>query len=70
VLLDDDDLDEAEQHDVSSAPAQAQPQTLPQPSKLLQGRANQQGVGDITRSTSVESALHSLPRLSDSGDDG
>lgn len=63
-------LGPCEQHGVSSTPAQAQPQTLPQPSKLLQGRANEQGVDDITRSTSVESALYFLPRPSDGGDDG
>lgn len=51
------------------------------PFMLLKGRiceglislftsAHQQGVGSITRSTSVESALHSLPKSSDSGDDG
>jgi hypothetical protein len=58
----------------SSAPAQAQPQSLPQSlpqsSKLLQDQTNQQGVDDITRSTSVESVLYSLPKSSDSGDDG
>lgn len=63
-------LGPCEQHGASSAPAQAQPQPLPQSPKLLQGRANQQGVDDIPWSTSVESALHFLPRLSDSGDDG
>jgi hypothetical protein len=50
-----------EQHSVPSAPAQAQP---------LQDQTHQQGVGSITRSTSVESALHPLPKSSDSGDDG
>jgi hypothetical protein len=48
-----------EQHSVPS-PAQAQP---------LQDQTHQQGVGSITRNTSVESALHSLPKSSDSGDD-
>jgi hypothetical protein len=63
-------LGPCEQHGASSALAQAQLQTLSQSSKLLQDWANQQGVDDIPRSTSVESALHSLPRLFDSGDDG
>jgi hypothetical protein len=49
------------QHSVPCAPVQAQP---------LQDQTHQQGVGSITRSTSVESALHSLPKSSDSGDDG
>jgi hypothetical protein len=44
---------------------------LPLPHKpKLQDQTHQQGVGSITRSTSVESALHSLPKSSDSGDDG
>ena len=59
-----------EQHSVPSAPAQAQSQTLPQSSKPLQDQTNQQGVDDITRNTSVESALHFLPKSSDSGEDG
>lgn len=63
-------LGSCEQHTVPSAPAQAQPQTLPQSSKPLQDQTNQQGISRITRSTSVESALHSLPKLPDSGDDG
>jgi len=53
-----------EQYGVPSAPAQAQS------SKPLQDQTSQHGVGSITRSTSVESALHSLPKLPDSGDDG
>ncbi|KUJ07405.1 uncharacterized protein LY89DRAFT_678007 [Mollisia scopiformis] len=36
----------------------------------LQDQTHQQGVGSITGSTSVESALHSLPKSSDSSDDG
>jgi hypothetical protein len=60
----------SEPHHVPPAPAQAQPQTLPQSSKPLQDQTKQQGVGTITRSTSVESVLHSLPKPSDSGDDG
>jgi hypothetical protein len=60
----------SELHGMPSASAQAQPQTLPQSSKPLQDRANQQGVDDIARSTSVESALHSLPKSSNDGDDG
>jgi hypothetical protein len=52
------------------SPAQAQPQPLPQSSKLLQDVANQQGASDITQSTSVESALHPLPKSSESGDGG
>ena len=55
---------------MSSALAQAQPQTLPQSSTPQQDQTNQQGIGSITRSTSEEPALHSLPRSSDSGDDG
>ncbi len=60
----------SEPHGVPSAPAQAQPHTLPQSSKPLQDQTNQQGIDDITQSTSVESVLHSLPKPSDSGDDG
>jgi hypothetical protein len=59
-----------EQRGVPPATAQTQPQTLHQSSKLLQDQTNQQGVGSITESTSVESALHSLPKRPDSGDDG
>ena len=59
-----------EQHSMSSAPAEAQAQTLPQSSTPLQNQTNQQGIGSITRSTSVEPALHSLPKSTDSGDDG
>jgi hypothetical protein len=59
-----------EQHDIPSTSAQAQPQTLPQSSRPLQDQTNQQGVNDITQSTSVEFAVHSLPILPDSGDDG
>lgn len=44
-----------------SAPAQAQP---------LQDQIHQQGVSSFTRSTSMESALQSLSKSSDSGDDG
>ena len=36
----------------------------------LQGQTNQQGVGSITRSASVEPALCSFPKPSDSGNDG
>lgn len=39
-------------------------------SRAVQGQTHQQGVGSITRNTSVESALHFLPKSSDSGDDG
>jgi hypothetical protein len=60
----------SEPHSVPSASAQAQPQTFPQSSRPLQDQTNQQGVDDITQSTSVEFALHSLPKLPDSGDDG
>ncbi|CZR65235.1 uncharacterized protein PAC_15135 [Phialocephala subalpina] len=63
-------LGPCEQQRVPSAPAQAQPKTLPRSSTPLQNQTNQQGVGSITRSTSVESAVHSLPKPSDSGDDG
>jgi hypothetical protein len=59
----------SEPHGVPSTPAQAQPHTLPQSSKPLQDQTNQQGVDDITQSTSVEFALHSLPKPFDSGDD-
>ena len=48
-----------EQQGVPSAPAQDQPQTLPQSSKPLQDHTNQQGVSNITQSLSVESALTS-----------
>jgi len=63
-------LGSSEPHGVPSAPAQAQPQTLPQSFKPLQNQTDQQGIGSITRSTWVESALHSFPKSSDSGDDG
>lgn len=45
---------------------------IPDPPPILPAtdQTHQQGVGSITRSTSVESALHSLPKSSDSGDDG
>jgi hypothetical protein len=52
-----------EQYGVPSAPAQAQ-------TKPLQDQTSQQVVDDITQSTSVESALHSLPKPSDSSDNG
>ena len=48
-----------EQQGVPSAPAQDQPQTVPQSSKPLQDQTNQQGVSNITQSLSVESALTS-----------
>jgi hypothetical protein len=63
-------LGSSEPHSVPSAAAQAQPQTLPQSSKPLQDQTNEQGVSNITRSRLVESALRSLPKLPDSGDDG
>jgi hypothetical protein len=58
------------QQGVPSTPAQDQPQILPQSSTRLQDQINQQDIGDITQSTSVESAPHSLPKPSDNGDDG
>ncbi|KAE8440871.1 hypothetical protein EG329_006358 [Mollisiaceae sp. DMI_Dod_QoI] len=63
-------LGPCEQQRVLSTPAQAQPKTFPRSSTPLQDQTNQQGVGSITRSTSVESAVHTLPKPSDSGDDG
>jgi hypothetical protein len=60
----------SEPHGMPSASAQAQPQTFSQTSRPLQDQTNQQDVDDITQSTSVEFALHSLPKLPDSGDDG
>jgi hypothetical protein len=60
----------SEPHGMPSASAQAQPQTFSQSSRPLQDQTNQQDVDDITQSTSVEFALHSLPKLPDSGDDG
>ncbi|KAH6675954.1 hypothetical protein B0J14DRAFT_375526 [Halenospora varia] len=63
-------LGPCEQQGVHSAHTQAQPQTLPQSSTPLQDQTNQQGVGSITRRTSVESAVHSLPEPFDSGYDG
>jgi hypothetical protein len=57
-------------HGMPSAFAQAQPQTFSQSSRPLQDQTNQQDADDITQSTSVEFALHSLPKLPDSGDDG
>ena len=61
-------LEPREQRSIPSSPAQAQPQTLPQSSAPEQDQTNQQGVGSIARSASVESMLHSLPKPSDSGD--
>jgi hypothetical protein len=63
-------LGSSEPHGVPSAPVQAQPQTLAQSFKPLQDQTNQQGIDDITQSTSVESMLHPLPKSSHSGDDG
>jgi hypothetical protein len=63
-------LGSREQYGVPSTPAQAQPQTLPQSSTPLQDQINQQDIDDITQGMSVESAPHSLPKPSDSGDDG
>jgi len=60
----------SEPHGVPFTPAQAQPHTLPQSFKSRQDLINQQGVDDITRSTSVESAFHFLPKPCDSGEDG
>lgn len=62
-------LESCEQHAVPSASAQTQPQTLSQSFKPLQDQINQQGISRITWSMSVKSALHSLLKLSDSGDD-
>jgi hypothetical protein len=59
----------SEPHGVRSTPAQTQPHTLSQSSTPLQDQINQQGI-DITRSTSVDSALHPIAKASDSGDDG
>ncbi|KAG9233179.1 hypothetical protein BJ875DRAFT_485394 [Amylocarpus encephaloides] len=59
-----------EQYSIPSAPAQAQPQTLPQSSAPQQDQTNEQGVGSIARNASVELALHSLPKPFDRGDDG
>jgi hypothetical protein len=53
-----------------SIPSALHKPTLPQSSKPLQDQANQQGVGSIARSASVESTLHSLPKPFDSGDGG
>jgi hypothetical protein len=63
-------LGPCEQQDVHSAHTQAQTQTLPQSSTPLQDQTNQQDVGSITWSTSVESAVYSLPKPFDSGYDG
>jgi hypothetical protein len=56
----------SELHDAASPPAQAQPHTLPHASWPLQNQINQQSV-DITQRTS---ALHFVPKASDSGNDG
>jgi hypothetical protein len=53
-----------------SAPVQTQPQTLPQSSKPLQDQINQQDVGNITQSISVEPTSHSLPKLPNNGGGG
>ncbi|KAG0645128.1 hypothetical protein D0Z07_9189 [Hyphodiscus hymeniophilus] len=55
---------------VPFAPAQGRPQTLSQPSSPLQDPINEQDIGNITRTTSAESAPHFLPELSAHGDDG
>jgi hypothetical protein len=60
----------SEPHGMPSASTQAQPQTFSQSSRTLQDQTNQQGIDDMTPSASVESVLHSLPKPSDSGDDG
>jgi hypothetical protein len=60
----------SEPYGVPSTPAQAQHQTVPESSKPLQDQTNQQSTDDITRSTSVEPVLLSLPRPFDSGNDG
>jgi hypothetical protein len=59
-----------EQQGVPSAPAQAQPQTLPQLSTPLQDEIHQQDIDEITRSTLMGAAPHSLPKPSHTGDDG
>lgn len=58
------------QHGIPSASAQAQPQTLPQSSAPQHDQTNQQGIGSVTWSASVGLAPYSLPKPSDSGDDG
>ncbi|KAF8847684.1 hypothetical protein BDZ45DRAFT_754641 [Acephala macrosclerotiorum] len=63
-------LGPCEQQRVPSAPAQARSQTLSQSSTPLQHQTNLQSVGSITRSTSVESAVHSLLKPFDNSDDG
>ena len=63
-------LGPCEQQGVTPAPAQDQPQTLLQFFQLLQDQISQQDVGSITRTMSVEPALHSLPQPPNNGDDG
>ncbi|KAL5328830.1 hypothetical protein ACEPPN_002338 [Leptodophora sp. 'Broadleaf-Isolate-01'] len=59
-----------EQHDVPATLAQSQLQTVPRSSTPLQDQTSQQDIEDITQSTSMESAPHSLPNPSDNGNDG
>jgi hypothetical protein len=59
----------SEPHGVLSAPAQAQPQTLPRPPRPRRDQTDQQGIGSTTQSTSVESTLQSLSKPSDCSDD-
>ena len=63
-------LESREQQGMLSVLRPDQPRTLPQSSTPLQHQISQQDIGDITQSTPVESAPHSLPEPSDNGDDG
>jgi hypothetical protein len=61
-----------EQQGVPTVPTQDQPHGLRQFSEPPQDQINQQDIGNAAQSTSVESAPppHSLPKPSDTGDDG
>jgi hypothetical protein len=63
-------LESCEQQDASSAPMHDQRHTLRQSSEPPQDQIDQQDTGDMIQSTSVESAPHSRPGPSNTGDDG
>lgn len=60
----------SEPHGVPSAPHKPNPRPSPNPPCHCKVRRTSKGVGSITRSASVEPALCSFPKLSDSGNNG
>jgi hypothetical protein len=59
-----------EQRGVQATPAQAQPQIHPQSSRRLRDQIGPQRVDEIAESTPGKSTLRSLPKSSNSGDNG